>query len=403
MNKVQLWTKDFFIVSTANFFLYFTFYLLMVATTVFATEKFHATPSEAGLASGIFVVGTLIARLFSGRSIDQIGWKKMLYIGFIFFLITTCLYFVVHNLSFLLVNRFLNGAALGIASTATGTIVAKIIPNERRGEGTGYYALSVVLAAAVGPFLGMVLTNHTGIMMNFVLCIILLAFSFIAIFFLKVPAMSFKNTQPVQGKGNGFSLFQFFEKKAIPIGIIAFVVAFGYSSILTFITTYTQEINLVDIGSFFFVVYAAFSIASRPFTGRLFDIKGENWVMYPSFLLFAIGLYILSQAQHGFALLLAGGLVGVGYGTFSASAQAISIKVSPKDRIGLATSTYFIFLDAGIGFGPFLLGLFVPTIGYRGIYMIMSFVLLACFILYYFLHGRGKNKRKLSLKDIQHT
>ncbi|WP_338450235.1 hypothetical protein R4Z09_29845 [Niallia oryzisoli] len=70
MNKVKLWTKDFLIVSIANFFLYFTFYLLMVALTTFATEKFLATPSEAGLASGIFVIGTLIARLFSGKSID---------------------------------------------------------------------------------------------------------------------------------------------------------------------------------------------------------------------------------------------------------------------------------------------------------------------------------------------
>ena len=109
MNKPKLWTKDFLIVSSANFFLYFTFYLLMVSITVFATEKFHATPSQAGLASGIFVVGTLIARLFSGRSIDRVGWKKMLYIGFIFFLITTCFYFLVNNLTLLLVNRFLNG------------------------------------------------------------------------------------------------------------------------------------------------------------------------------------------------------------------------------------------------------------------------------------------------------
>ncbi|WP_458414644.1 MFS transporter [Schinkia sp. CFF1] len=402
MNKVQLWTKDFFIVSIANFFLYFTFYLLMVATTIFATEKFNATPSEAGLASGIFVVGTLIARLFSGRTIDQVGWKRMLYIGFIFFLITTGIYFAVNNLSFLLVNRFLNGAALGVASTATGTIVAKIIPSERRGEGTGYYALSVVLAAAVGPFLGMFLTQHTGIMMNFVLCLILLACSFVAIFFLKVPAVTITKKHPEKGSRKGFSLTNFFEKKAIPISIIAFFVAFGYSSILTFITTYTREIHLVDVGSFFFVVYAVFSTTSRPFTGRLFDVKGEDWVMYPAFIVFAIGLYVLSAAHHGLALLLAGALVGLGYGTFSASAQALSIKVSPKDRMGLATSTYFIFLDAGIGFGPFLLGLLVPTIGYRGMYMGMSIVLFVCFILYFFLHGR-KDKKMTGAMELKET
>ena len=38
--------------------------------------------------------------------------------------------------------------------------------------------------------------------------------------------------------------------------------------------------------------------------------------------------------------------------------QAIAIKVSPSTKYGLATSTYFIGLDIGIGFGPSFLGLF---------------------------------------------
>ena len=386
MNKSKLWTKNFLIVSTANFFLYFTFYLLMVTITLFATEKFHASPSEAGLASGIFVIGILIARIFSGRYIDQVGWKKMLYIGFILFLFTTCLYVLVNSMAFLLINRFLNGAAMGIASTATGTIVAKIIPQDRRGEGTGYYALSVTVAAAIGPFLGMFIVGHSTFYMNFVVCIIFLVFSFIAVFFIKIPRLEFTKEQLEKRKG--FSLKSFFEIKAIPISIIAALIALGYSSILTFLTSYTKEINLVNIGSFFFIVYAVFVLVSRPFTGRCFDKKGENFVMYPAILLFAIALVILSQSHKGFSLLLAGALVGLGYGTTSSSVQAISVKVSPKHRMGLATSTNFIFQDLGVGLGPFILGYFVPLIGYRGLYMIMAVVIFLCLFLYYFLHGR---------------
>jgi MFS family permease len=397
MNKPILWTKDFLIVTAANFFLYFTFYLLMVTITLFASEKFHASPSEAGLASGIFVVGTLIARLFSGRSIDQVGWKKMLFIGFIFFLLTTCLYFAVNSMLFLLINRFLNGAAMGIASTATGTIVASIIPNSRRGEGTGYYALSVVLAAAIGPFLGMFLTQHTSFNMNFVICSILLVISFIAVFFVRVPKMHFSKEQLEKMKG--FSIHNFFEVKAIPISIIGALIALGYSSILTFLTTFAKEINAVDVGSFFFIVYAVFILVSRPFTGRWFDQKGENVVMYPAFIFFAIALFILSQAHQGWTLLLAGALVGLGYGTFSSSAQAISIKVSPKNRMGLATSTFFIFLDGGIGIGPFLLGFLVPIIGYRGLYLLLGIVVFVCTFLYYFMHGRKTGQRHHKLVE----
>lgn len=387
MNKQpKLWTKDFIIVSTANFFIYFTFYLLMVTITIFASERFHATPSEAGLASGIFVLGTLVARLFAGKYIDRVGRKKMLFSGFVFFLLTTLLYFIVNNLPFLFVNRFLNGAAMGVASTATGTIVAGIIPHSRRGEGTGYYALSVTLAAAVGPFLGMFLTEHAGFQANFVLCLVLLAASFLAALFINVSAIEVPKDHSVKTKG--FSFHHFFEAKAIPISILGFLIAFGYSSILTFLTSYAKEINLVDIASFFFIVYSAFTLVSRPFTGRWFDQKGENFVMYPAFLLFSIGLIVLSLTHQGMMLLIAGAFVGLGYGTFSASAQAISIKVSPKHRMGLATSTFFIFLDGGIGIGPFLLGLFVPVIGFRGLYTSMAIVVFACIFIYYFLHGR---------------
>lgn len=397
MNNSKLWTKNFLIISTANFFLYFTYYLLMVTITIFATEKFHASPSQAGLASGIFVIGILIARIFSGRYIDQVGWKKMLYIGFTFFLITTCLYILVNNMYFLLINRFLNGAAMGIASTATGTIVAKVIPNERRGEGTGYYTLSLTIAASIGPFLGMFITGHASFYMNFIVCIILLAFSFIAVFFVKVPKLEFKKEQLEQSKG--FSLHNFFEIKAIPISIVAAIIALGYSSILIFITSYTKEVNLVDVGSLFFVVYAVFVLVSRPFTGRWFDKKGENFVMYPAILLFATALFILSQTHKGFSLLSAGALFGLGYGTTSSGVQAIAVKVSPKHRIGLATSTNFIFQDLGIGIGPFILGYFVPLIDYRGLYMMMAVIEFICIFLYYFLHGKKEMYRNEDAKS----
>lgn len=394
MSKSKLWTKDFLIVSTANFFLYFTFYLLIATISVFAIENFQASPSEAGLAAGIFVIGTLIARLFSGRFVDTIGPKKMLYIGFISILITTLLYFFVNSLMLLYVIRFLHGAALGIATTATGTIVANIIPKERHGEGIGYYALSITLAAAVGPFLGMFINQHADFNMNFVLCTVLLAISFIFSLFLNVPKMELTKQQLDDMKG--FKLSNFFESKAFPISIIGLLVGMGYASILSFLTSYAIEINVVDIASFFFIFYAVATLVSRPFAGRWFDTKGENFVMYPAFILFAIGLVILSQAQYqGYFLLIAGVFVGLGYGTFMSSAQAIAIKESPKHRVGLATSTYYIFLDGGIGIGPSLLGFLIPLVGFHGLYVTMAGVVIASGFLYYFLHGRkaGRSKR----------
>ena len=65
---------------------------------------------------------------------------------------------------------------------------------------------------------------------------------------------------------------------------------------------------------------------------------------------------------NGWVLLIAGIALGIGYGNLSSCMQAIAIKVSPSNKYGLATSTYFIGLDIGIGFGPSLLGLFTHMI-----------------------------------------
>jgi MFS family permease len=386
MDKPQLWTKDFLIDSLVNFFIYLTYYLLILIMTEYATEYFQASPSDAGLASGIFIIGALVGRLFAGSSIDRVGRKKTLYAGLMFFLVTTLLYFIVNSLVFLFVVRFLHGIGFGVASTATGTIVSSIIPNERRGEGTGYYALSTTLASAIGPFLGMFLIQYASFEDIFTLCTILLSVCFIAVFFLKVPALELTKGQLNQIKR--FKLSNFFEYHALPIAIISALIGLSFSSILSFLASYTKEIDLIYAGSFFFIIYATSILISRPFTGIWFDKKGENFVMYPSFVLFTLGLIILSQAYHSFFLFLAAIFVGTGYGTFISSAQAIAVKVSPHHRLGLATSTYFIFLDVGIGMGPFLLGLLIPTMGFRRVYILAAIVVFLCIFFYFFLHGR---------------
>ena len=129
-------------------------------------------------------------------------------------------------------------------------------------------------------------------------------------------------------------------------------------------------------------------LLSRPFTGQLMDAKGANIVIYPCLVIFAIGMLMFSQAYNSMIFLVAGALMGLGYGNFNSVAQTIAIKVTPPQRLGLATSTYFILYDIGLGAGPYLLGFIVPITGYRGLFLTMVFVILLSIILYYFLHGR---------------
>ena len=166
--KPRLWTKDFLMVSLSNFLLFISFYILMVTLAVYSIDKFHASQSEAGLASSIFVLGAVMVRPIAGKMIDKIGKKKLLMIGLVLFLVMMLLYFPVNSLPLMLLIRFIHGFAFGIGSTATGTIAADIIPASRRGEGLGYFATSMNLAMAVGPFLGLLISQNFDQVMIFV-------------------------------------------------------------------------------------------------------------------------------------------------------------------------------------------------------------------------------------------
>lgn len=372
-------------------------YLLLVTLASYAIQTYQASTSLAGLVASIFIIGVLIGRLFAGNQIERFGSKKILMIGISIYVVLSFFYFVNIGIYFLIAVRVLQGIGLGLATTATGTIVAQVIPPKRSGEGIGYFSMSAVLATAIGPLIGVSLIATFDYVSIFIFSTIVGFISFLLSFFIQPPIITV-DEEIETSRSKGFKLTNFFEIRALPISITVLVVAFAYSSILSFITTYTSEINLTKAGGYYFLVYAIIVLLSRPFTGKLMDIKGANSVAYPGIILFAMGLVIISQAQSSFTFLLAAVVIGLGYGNFQSCSQAVAVKVTPLHRMGLANSTYFIFLDLALGLGPLILGLFIPMLGYRGMYFMLAGVVMLSIFVYYFMHGR-KDKELLQEKQ----
>ena len=391
MENQKLWTKNFLLVSSTNLFIFLTFYSLMVTLTLYTITTFNTSQSIAGLASSIFVIGAVLVRPIAGKRIALVGAKKMLTFSLALFLVATIFYFMASSLTLLLIIRLIHGIAFGFASTATGTLVAEIVPSSRRGEGMGYFAMSTNLAMAIGPFLGLTISNNFSYITVFSVAVVFAALSFIATLFLNIPKIQFQADQLESMKGHKIS--DYFELAALPISITAGVIGFTYSSILSYLTSYSQELNLVSAAGFFFVMYSISLLMTRPFTGKWFDIYGENKVIYPSLILYTVGLVTLSQTSHGITLLLAGAIIGIGLGTFQSSAQTVAIKMASSHRIGLATSTFFVMYDIGIGVGPFVQGFYIPVSGYRGLYLTMAVIAFLSIGLYYLAHGKKVAKK----------
>ncbi|MGG3468150.1 MFS transporter [Neobacillus pocheonensis] len=391
MNSTKLWTKDFISISLSNFFLFLTFYFLLVTLPNLALQEFHSSASEAGLMTTVFLVSAIIARPITGQWLERAGHQKILLTALIIFFGASLFYFFPKTISSMLMIRFLHGIGFGMATTAAGTIVADIIPNSRRGEGMGYFIMSANLAMVIGPFIGITAMNQWGPKVLFTLSVIGALASFIAGLFVKV-GNKFQNQQKVAY--STFSFRNFFEASAVPISIIGAFFALVYSSILSFVNVYANEVHLSAVSSLFFVVYAVVLLISRPFTGKLFDLRGPNVIVFPSIVLFAIGMFFLSNSGTAGTFLFSAALIGLGWGTLFPTFQTIALQDAPPKKRGLATATFLSIFDTGIGLGSFVVGLLVAKMGFGSFYFLSSFYILVGIVLYYFLHSRKQEPGK---------
>lgn len=376
----KLFNKGFITITLINFIVFLIYYCFVVITAKFASQELGASTAQAGFAAGIYIIGTLIARLYIGKILELRGRRIILRLGAVLYVVTTAAYLFAANIVILDTVRFLNGFAYGMVSTAANAIVTAYIPASKNGEGINYYGLSTSLAAAAGPFIGMLLLPSFGFQFIIIFATVLALLTGIACFLF--PVKNIELTPEHRASLEKWSLDSFIEKKVAFISSIGFLIGLAYSSVLAFLSIYAGQLGLESAGAFFFVVYALSVTLTRPMTGRLFDSKGADSVMYPSFIFLALGLFLLSVTFNSVMLLVAGALVGLGYGTFMSNGQAVCLKTVDQSRIGVALSTYFIGLDLGLGVGPYSLGALHSVLNYQGIYIFCGIIPIIVTVLY---------------------
>ncbi|WP_257140956.1 MFS transporter [Bacillus sp. AFS015802] len=395
--KQTIWTRPFFMALLNNFFIFLVFYSLLTVLPLYVIDELHGTEGQAGLATTVFLISAIIVRPFSGKIIELLGKKKTLIMSVLMFGVSSFIYFWVHDFYLLMGLRFFHGIWFSIGSTVLVAIAADMIPAHRKGEGLGYFAMSMNLAVVVGPFLSLALIRwipYSSLFMGLAWVIVI---GFLCSFAIQVR----EDDAVERSISRRLTFKDLMEVKAIPIALVGFLTSFAYSGIMSFISVYAKSVGLFESVSLFFVVFAAAMLLSRPFTGRLFDQSGPHAVIYPSLFIFAIGLILLSVTHSVTLLLMAGTLIGLGYGALLPSFQTMSIQAAPKRRTGHATATFFIFYDLGIAVGSFVLGLVSSHLGFPSLYMICSGVVLVTVAAYKLVTKRKKDSVDHTVKAVE--
>jgi MFS family permease len=384
MNKPKLWTKDFINISLSNFFLFLTFYILLVTLPIFALQEFDSNASQAGLMTTVFLLSAILSRPLAGQWLERGSNRKVLLTALVIFAAASLLYFFPQTVTGFLIIRLLHGVGFGMATTAVGAIVADLIPSSRRGEGMGYFVMSTNMAMVLGPFVGLTAIQQWGAKTMFVLSVIVAIGALITGLTVKFS----KPEEPERQVTPAFSLKNFIEPSAVSIAIVGSFLAIVYSALLSFVSVYANEIHVPEVSSLFFVVYAIILLMSRPFTGRWLDQYGPNVIVFPSIVLFAFGMFVLSQSSGAITFLVSAGMIGLGWGTLFPTFQTIAIQNAAPSKRGLATATFLSIYDIGIALGSFLVGLIAAKMDFSSLYFLCSFYILIGAVLYYFLQVR---------------
>ena len=293
-------------------------------------------------------------------------------------------------MTILLIVRFIHGLGFGASANAIVTIASAILPKKRFGEAFGYFMLGTTIAVGLGPYISGFFYDNWGSIGSFslatsfaflgLLCIILLDISKYEIMHNSEIENGIMEEDEEAGEEKGSIrrvIDKIFEIPAIPVSLFTGLTSLGYVSILSFYRLYAVEVDLVGAFSLFFIIYSIVLVASRPIAGRIQDNYGDRIICFTGIIAQAIGLFLVAWMPSALTVFICAVCAALGFGTLNSACTAIVTRDTLPNRRPYAISTFFIFCDGTMGFGPALLGSFVSaTSGYAPVYFISSFITL---------------------------
>ena len=417
----RLWNSNYCKVMTANFALFFAFYLLTPLLPLYLHETFGATKDVIGLVLSGYTLTALLFRPFSGYLVDSFPRKTVLLTVYAAFAIFFAGYLAASSLLLFTVVRTLHGGPFGAVTVANSTVAIDVLPSSRRNEGIGYYGLSNNLAMAISPtFAIFVYTQTQNFQLLFWLAFAVALFGLIVDSTVKVrrgESADAKSAQAVAQSASAartVSLDRFFLKRGWLVGANMVFFGFCFGVMSNYLAIYGKQVLGITGGTgTWFMLCSVGLILSRLQggkalrEGRLTHNASEGMVIslvgYTLFILLPTvaeafmsqmqsfksdNIFVLNYAMLGLAGYYSSALlIGLGNGHLWPAFQNMMISMARHNERGTANSTILVSWDVGMGLGVLLGGIIAELMSYATAFWFVA-VVNASGVLLYFLRTR---------------
>ncbi len=329
--------------------------------------------SIVGLQSGM----AMFMRPVSGAASDLLN-RKFVMIGSI---ITSSIaftgYLLFKNIPVVIFCRILQGFAFAFMSVARTAFATEYIPKDRMGEGVAFTSFGVVLSQAVGPAIGLWISEKIGFNGCFIIALICSISGIILL-----STLPYKH---VRGdfKWNKLKFSNLLAIEVLPYGLIAGLFAMVTHMANAFVPLIGDERGIPNV-AVFFTIYSIASLILRPISGKILDKFGLPVLLYPAFFCAAITFILLGAAQSIIVIIIAGIFKSLSQGVALPSIQGSAIKRLGKERAGVSAATIHIGQDLICWIAPSFGGALAASQGYANTFYIYAGIILLglpCYIL----------------------
>jgi MFS family permease len=365
--RTTLLTRPMILLCTASFGAMICFYLLLSVVPQYATS-IGASGIGAGFATGALMLSTVATELATPRIVARFGYRVTLAAGLALLGAPALALTFAHTMPAILTICLVRGAGLAIIVVVGGSLVASIVPPERRGEGLGLYGFIVNVPAVVGLPLGVWLVAHAGFPTVFMIAGLAALAGIAAV--PGLPAVQATAHEEPVGVLAGL-LTPALARPAI----VFCATAMAAGVIVTFLPLAAIHAsgNIIAIA---LLVQAASSTLSRWCAGHLGDKHGHGALLIPGLLLASVGMATLVLIASTPAIMIGMVIFGIGFGiTQNATLTLMFDRVSPSGYDAVS-AVWNVGYDAGLGLGAVVFGILSTHTGYP-----TAFALLAAFML----------------------
>lgn len=375
--KDPLWTRPFIIILAISVFTCTASQMVTPLISKFALSL-GAPLTLASTIASFMSLTALFCRPVSGIVSDRMNRKKIMILSTAVVTASIACYACSTNITMLFTARIIHGIAFSFMGVSNMALGSDFVPTSRMGEGLGYLGLGNILAYAIGPSLGLAISESHGYPAVFTLAAVLALISVIAMFAIpnKPTAPRKEILREERKPAKKFALENFFAKDILLYVVVLILFTSGNGLMNTYLAIMGDERGIPNVG-LYFTAYSLVVLLVRPVAGKINDRFGLSAIMIPSFFLGAAGMLCVATAKTVFPIVAAGALKALSQGAAQPAIQAYSIRYLGKERAGVATSTFYIGQDLGNSIAP-IAGSFVVThfsygIMYAG-YAVLLFV-----------------------------